>query len=273
MRKAVLKNAGFTLAELLAASTIGAFVAMVAVGTLQTISSSARRVSSITETADEVRFAARLISQDLTNLYRNSNIENVKFVCTYEQSAQGDLLPVLTFYTVCRGKARADQPEADVYEVSYFLVHSENKSVLFRRLWPYPDPNTEPGGIVMAIAENVAAFSLRFFDGTEWSTEWPETMETLPVLVEVTIAGQAPDRTMPVIESFVANFVRFQSPTSSTTTTATEGEQSTQTQAGQTGTNTSSQTGQTSTQTGTSGTSSGGGGSTGGGGGSGGGGR
>jgi len=241
MRKAALRYAGFTLAELLVASTIGAFVAMVAVGTLKTVSDSARSVSRIAETADEVRFAARLIEQDVQNLYRDSSRLNVKFVCEYEQTEQGSV-PILTFYTVCRTKARPDQSEADVYEVSYFLSQTERKSVLFRRLWPHPDPNADPGGIVMAIAENIGLFSLRFFDGTQWSTDWPENMETLPELVEVTISGGDPNGPQKVVESFIVNFVRFTSPSS--TATATEGQQGTQPQEGQTGTEAGGQAGQ-----------------------------
>ena len=264
MRQAAFRNGGFTLAELLVASTISAFVAMVAVGALKTVSESAHRVTAIAETADEVRFAARLISQDLGNLYRNSTRENMRLICTHEQTDQGGV-PVLTLYTVCKAKARADQSEADVYEVSYFLSQTEDKTVLFRRLWPYPDPNADPGGILVSIAEDISVFNLRFFDGTEWSTEWPEDMETLPELVEVTIAGQCPNSTRTVIESFIVNFVRLQAP--STTTTTTQGEQGTQAAEGQQESGTTGQTsGQTGGQTdsGTGGTSSGGSGSGGG---------
>lgn len=193
--------------EALVASTIGAFIALVAVGTLRTVTTSAEIVDENIEAAAEVRFASNMISNDLVNLYREQNFRNMKLIGAINKSDESS--SILTFYTVGRAKARIDQPEADVYEVEYFLKRIEEKSDLYRRLWPNPDPNDEdPGGILSVIAENIEFFEVRFFDGEEWANEWPEEMEVTPQLMEVNIVGKQPSRGNPATESIMFNLVR-----------------------------------------------------------------
>lgn len=215
------RNRGFTLPEILVATTISGFIAMVAVGAMKAVSDSAHRVNQASETAAEVRFAARMLAHDLTNLYRDPNPENMKLVGASQGSETGG--PVyLTFYTVNRAKARADQPEGDVYEVEYILgrpadeeeapapaMDGIEKMVLFRRLWPNPDKDRSPGGILTPIAENINVFQVRFFDGQQWGSEWPEEMRSLPELVEVTLAIQPQEKGQLFVESFTVSFPRM----------------------------------------------------------------
>jgi general secretion pathway protein J len=201
------RNTGFTLVEVLVASTIGAFVALVAVGTLRAITASSEMVNYHVNAAAEVRFAANMITRDLVNLYRDENIRNTKLIGTVEESEQG-ITSYLIFYTISRAKARIGQPEGDVYEVEYYLLKEEEQSVLLRRLWPNPNEEDEPGGVLTVIAEDIDAFEVKFFDGEEWSSEWPEEMEILPQLIEVNIVAKASSRGVPATESFVVNFIR-----------------------------------------------------------------
>ncbi len=201
------RKTGFTLVEVLVASTIGTFVALVAVGTLRAITASSEMVEYNISAAAEVRFASNMIARDLVNLYRDENIENTELIGTFEESEQGNI-SYLVFYTVGRAKARIGQPEGDVYEVDYYLLKDEEQSVLMRRLWPNPNEEDEPGGILTAIAEDIDVFEVRFFDGEEWSSEWPEEMEILPQLIEVNIVAKVPSRGEPAMESFIVNFIR-----------------------------------------------------------------
>ena len=193
--------------EVLAASTMGAFVAMVAVGALKAISVGAEMVDSNIEVASEVRFASKRISTDLVNLYRDSDVQSRRFIGTVEETEDG-MLSDLIFYTVSRAKARWGQPEGDVYEVEYYLVQDEEKSLLMRRMWPNPNKDAEPGGILVVIAENIDVFEVRYFDGEEWGMEWPEEMEQLPELVEVTVAAMGRDEKGMIMQTFVVNFTR-----------------------------------------------------------------
>lgn len=202
------RKSGFTLVEVMLASVIGAFIALVAVGALRVISASAEMVEGNIDTAAEVRFASKRIATDLMNLHRDRRAKNTRFVGTVEETEQG-LISCLTFYTVGRIKARASQPEADVYEVEYYLVKDGQRRALMRRLWPNPDKDTEEaGGVLTAIAEDIDLFDVRFFDGQGWQDEWPEELESFPELVEVSIAAKPSGQKDVITESFVVNFVR-----------------------------------------------------------------
>jgi len=201
-------NKGFTLVEVLVASTISAFIMLVAVGTLRAITASSEMVENNISTAAEVRFASNMIARDLVNIYRDKNKENTRFIGLTEQSQQGNI-SYLVFYTVNRAKARTDQPEGDVYEVEYYLLKDEEKSVLMRRVWPNPDQEEiEPHGILTVLAENIDVFEVRYFDGEDWSDEWPEEMEVLPQLIEVNIVAKQQEKGNPTMESFYVNFAR-----------------------------------------------------------------
>jgi len=202
------KKTGFTLVEVMVAVTIGGFIMLVAVGALRAITASAEMVDSNISTAAELRFASNMLERDLVNFYRDENIENTKLIGIVEESGQ-ESISYLVFYTIGRAKARADQPEGDIYEVEYYLMKDEEKSLLMRRMWPNPNKEeTEPRGILAVIAENIAAFEVRYFDGEEWSEEWPEEMDVLPQLMEVNIVAVPPSKGTPVMESFVMNFTR-----------------------------------------------------------------
>ena len=87
---------GFTLAEVLVASTISGFVALIAVGALNAIAGSAQTVNRTTETTSEIRFAARMIARDLANLYRDPNPQNMKLVGVFRgQCQRGTAVPDL----------------------------------------------------------------------------------------------------------------------------------------------------------------------------------
>lgn len=209
-----MKRTGFTLVEVLVASTIGVFIAMVAVGALRAIIAGSEMVDSNINAAAEVRFAANMIARDLANFYNDDEIDNTKFIGTLEALEDNNYTSYLIFYTLGRTKARIDQPEGDLYEVEYYLMQEGENSVLMRRLWPNPTKEyeeLEPRGILTVIAENIAAFQVQYFDGEEWFEEWPEEMEVLPDLVSVSIVARQPDSSNPPSETIIVNLTRAES--------------------------------------------------------------
>lgn len=206
----VFKRTGFTLVEVLVASTIGSFIALVAVGSLRVIIGGSEAVDDNINSAAEVRFAANLIARDLTNFYRDENYQDTKFIGTIEDLGDESTTSYVVFYTLGRTKARIGRPEGDVYEVEYYLTKDEENTALMRRLWPNPHKELEPGGILTVIAEDIELFYIKYFDGEEWADEWPEQVQSPPQLVEVTLAAKPKGRVVPAVESVVVNFVRAQ---------------------------------------------------------------
>ena len=193
------------------ASTIGVFIALVAVGALRAIVASAEMIDSNINAAAEVRFAAQMITRDLQNLYNEDNIENTKFIGTVEELEENNYTSYIIFYTLGRTKARINQPEGDLYEVEYYLMQEGENISLMRRLWPNPSEELEPGGILTIIAENIGTFDVQYFDGEEWFEEWPEEMQALPDLVSISIAARQTDRANPPSESIIVNLTRSES--------------------------------------------------------------
>jgi len=200
------RRSGFTLVEVLVATTIGAFIAMVAVATLKAVTASAEIVDSSVSTAAELRFASRTISRDLVNMYRPKNKNDTR-IFGLAEDAGGANNSYMVFYAMSRTKARRQEPEGDVYEVEYYLLAEEERSVLMRRFWPNPtkDEEVEPGGILTEIAENIDVFEVRYFDGEEWSYEWPEDMEILPLLIEVSLVASPEKSGQPIMETLFVN--------------------------------------------------------------------
>jgi type II secretion system protein J len=205
--KIYMRKSGFTLVEVLLASMIGAFVALVAVGTLRAISSSSEMMENNISTSSEARFAAKMVARDLMNLYRDNDLRKTKLVGLAKETGQG-LVSCLSFYAVGRTKARIEEPEGDVYEVEYYLEKKKERRALMRRLWPNPDKDAAPGGMLTAIAEDIDVFEVKYFDGERWQVEWPEEMKSLPRLIDVTIVASRQGRADMIVESFIVNFPR-----------------------------------------------------------------
>ena len=155
---------GFTLLEVLVATVIGAFIALVAVGALRTVISAKETVEKNTTVADELRFAANMIRNDLGNIYRDRDSSKVNLVGAIAEDGD-EIIVSLTAHVVGTVKARSGECEGDVYEVQYYLRKDGDKSALMRRVCPVAgaeDKNDTAGGILTAIAENIVGFNPTF---------------------------------------------------------------------------------------------------------------
>ena len=181
---------GFTLLEVMVASVIGAFIAMVSVGALRAVTAGQAMVNTNIAAADELRYAVELIRSDLANVYRDGSADAMKFVGTFAET-DDNMMTSLTMRIVSIANTRRSQPEGDIHEVQYYLAKSEEKSLLMRRLYPVVGTEAEeelPGGVLTTIAENIAGFELMYFNGEEWVSEWPAELNSLPQMVEIVLA-------------------------------------------------------------------------------------
>ena len=185
------KYEAFTLLEVMIASVMGAFIALVALGSLRTVTAAKQLVAENSSASDELTFAARRIHTDLVNLYRDGDRSSVKLVGTIEQDDYG-LANNIVFRTVSMTRARPADTESDVYEVQYFLRRDDEGSALARRYCPIvgiEQQDESLGGILTIIAEDIIEFDLQYFDGSSWLDEWLETETELPQLVQITIVA------------------------------------------------------------------------------------
>lgn len=204
---------GFTLLELLIASIIGSFIALVAVGALRAVTAGRTLVYRNIAAADEIRFAVELLRNDFENMVRDDTAQS-RIVGSFAEQNQ-DMVTSLKMRIISGAPARPQQPESDIYEVEYFLGGSDEQSMLMRRLCPIVGhENTEltRGGILTAIAQNIVAFEVRYFDGAEWQIEWPAEQNLLPQIVEATLTAVEIDQhglAIPITRSIMAAFPRM----------------------------------------------------------------
>lgn len=210
------KKTGFTLVEILVASTIGTFISLVAIGTLHTVITGNDMVDRNINAASEVRFAANMITHDLGNFYNAADFNSTELIGTVETNSDYDTAYIV-FYTVNRAKARLYEPECDIYEVEYYLETEDDGSLsLRRRLWPNPNDEFDPGGILTTIAENIEYFEISYYDGSQWYSDWPEDMTGPPDLVEVSITTKPIGLGNVISETNLINLKRQANETQST---------------------------------------------------------
>jgi type II secretion system protein J len=202
------RNTGFTLVEILVASTIGTFISLIAVGTLHSVITASDMVQKNINAASEVRFAANLLERDLANYYNVDDFNDTEFYGTVENYSDYETADLI-FYTVNKAKARIYEPEGDIYEVEYYLEPDDDGTLsLRRRVWPNPNDEYDPGGILTTVAENILYFEVSYYDGEEWYADWPEDMEGPPDLVEVSVTTKPVGLGNPISQTFLVNLVK-----------------------------------------------------------------
>lgn len=222
---------GFTLLELLVSLILASFIAVTTVGALRGVTSRRDKIEDRAQAQAELRFAVRQVEQDLRNLYRSFDKKQTKLIGMYEE---GGVLPSsrIIFYAVNTVKARAEYAEGDVYEIEYFLQPRQEESrtgeaiptfVLMRRLWPNPNRQAKPGGVVSVVAENILVFDIRYYDGSEFQEEWPEEMQNLPSAIMVSMATKPKGRDQLIKHNFMLNLVRWPGQSSSSVNIGLEG--------------------------------------------------
>jgi type II secretion system protein J len=181
-----MKTRGFTLLEVLLAAVLTAFVALVAVAGLRSVTMTRTTVDQASEAADSLRYAAQILERDLASVVRSQNIifEGI--------AAEPDLgmPPSLRMRVYQTDPVRPNAPESDLCEVEYSLLQSEDKTLFVRRICPLVgvevDREETSGGILTVLSESIIDFQAQYYDGTQWLDSWLTETE-LPQLVLINL--------------------------------------------------------------------------------------
>lgn len=199
----------FTLMEMMAAAAIAGFVLMAMVMSQRSVASTNKKITSLTQTASQLRFAGMRIRRDLENIYRGQADEEPCLTGTNIETGLNSAAD-LTFRTIRQTKIRPGKPECDVFEVQYFLRRHKDSNYLMQRVQPNPLRQEHLGGMLSMVAENIKNFNVRYCEGKggEWFDEWPEDRERLPVQIEVVLTAISPTTGKEFFHSFMVDFPR-----------------------------------------------------------------
>ena len=212
------RRQGFTLIELLVAL---AMVAVLATSLYMTLQAAFKARSSATEALAPVKsaeMAMQLLREDFQNALQPAgppSTTTVRLVGNFEGTQQTDdraaAADDVQFFTTSYGPQHVDA-NGDVKEVEITVIPDPNKNdhVLVRKVLGNLTAQIQPMPDQEVLCRGVAGFSVRYYDGSEWLTNWDSTQEdnTIPAAVELTLQlnkpvkkGQ-PDQTYTMVRVF-----------------------------------------------------------------------
>ncbi len=200
---------GFTLVELMVATTVTVMVAGSTVGILRSMAAARKRVNRQMTLQAETRSAINTIAAALHNAYRSGGEQAV---LEGADDWYGEIpADRITLFTISRRTIRPGEPESDVKECQFVLTPPTDRAppALIRRTDPTRNDPPDGGGIVELIAENVLGMDIAYHDGEVWLDEWTEEMRGWPVAVRIRLAIVDVDRGETIwTTSRIVNFPR-----------------------------------------------------------------
>jgi general secretion pathway protein J len=198
-------STGFTLIEVLLAMAILVVLMSVVYGSFSTAGRNVEQAEAARDETDLARTLLAKLSDDLTNVYFNSNMKlvsqntraNVNLTILYgkkeETGAGADKVrrDSLSLTTLTNWR-KPDSKETELLEVGYFFKEKADGSgyLLYRREKRELSADVPPleGGVEYEITDRVEGLQFRYYNGTAWVDEWDtRTLGGLPKTVELTL--------------------------------------------------------------------------------------
>ncbi len=187
------RHHGFTLAELIVATTLTVMVTGSTVAMLRSSIAARKRTYRQTSLQTRARTAAGAVATTLRNACRLGKDE-VRLVGVDDELGGLDADRV-RFFSVSRRQVRIGRAESDVKEVELALLAppSGGPPGLMQRTDPTKNPRPDGGGVVHCLADSVIAFDVAYHDGDDWLSEWTENREDWPTAIRIALAVRDPD--------------------------------------------------------------------------------
>ncbi len=199
--KILRRRGGFTLLELVIAMGMVAVLAVSLYASLRIGFKAQASSEAAVEPARTASLALDLIQQDLANSLTPNNLAG-NFEGTSGTDDRNKEDDDINFYSTTDSPQHATA-NGEIKNVELTVIEPQNSSdhVLVRRVarnLPPLNQETETPDVEV-ICRNVGAFSVQYWDGTEWDQTWDSTQEDnqLPVAVEVMLELDRPDATSP----------------------------------------------------------------------------
>ena len=188
---------GFTLVELLVATTISSLLVVSVVSATRALSGARRSVDRRVERSTSARRALEEIVGALRNV-RCDPVAGKPVVVGLgmDRDGDGDRIDLLV---ISDRRSRPEGPESDQCEMSFFLARPGERrlpALMCRRDHAF-DEHPGDGGIATVVAEGVVGLSFEYYADGQWSHEWSNAEPSAPEAVRVIVAAVGAGRTEP----------------------------------------------------------------------------
>jgi len=167
---------GFTLIEILVASTIASIILIMVYTSYHSIIKTIQDITGYSEYYENINLAITKIDSDISNAYFNKDNPKIAFIGI----VSGDN-STFNFVTVnhrsfnVKGSIKKPVHVSDVNEIGYYLKEDPQIHELFylmRREQPHYDDDPESGGSESKILENVMGLKIEFKMRNDWTDTW-----------------------------------------------------------------------------------------------------
>lgn len=184
---------GFTLLEMLVAIAMVAIITASLYSALYVGFRAQRSATRAVEPARSATLTLQLLEQDLEGAMSPTGILAGQFLGTDANGLDG--ADGLAFYSSANVPANGESGSDSRY-VEFLVAQAQDdqQPALFRRVTSNLLPSSAPLVREQVLCRNVRAFSLRYFDGTQWLESWDSAGQgdLLPLGVEVQIEFTLP---------------------------------------------------------------------------------
>jgi prepilin-type N-terminal cleavage/methylation domain-containing protein len=189
---------GFTLAEVLVAAVIVAFVLGSVSMSLANIGRSKSTSASRLLAHLRADAAMNVVRRDIASIVRTDDLFFTRFLLyddnlnTSTPAGRVERDELLLYSNYLRPVADIEyQGEGSEYETQYRVEADAFGDVLWVRRDPVPDRYEFGGGFAAPIVEGILSFQVEAYDGFEWFSEWDSDIQGLPraVRIQITASG------------------------------------------------------------------------------------
>lgn len=188
MSKMNLNEKGFTLIEILVASSMVGIVVFIIYFTFANTSKSIENSRLRIDSSQESRVILNKMQKEISSAFFSSQNVLIRFKGDDGKlnSIDNDQLNFVSTLNPFKSKSN----ESDLMEIGYYIKYGENTNSgnLIRRYCGMVDDNIETGGYEQILGQNLRGMNFRYYEGTEWVDSWDTNSKgILPKLVEITI--------------------------------------------------------------------------------------
>jgi type II secretion system protein J len=179
-----ITNRGFTLLEIILATSLTSLLLLIVYTTYFSINRSIDAASEEQEVLQSGRVLLELIRQDLRGVYPAKNFQFLSEIADKEKD-ESEITHTLDFVTTSSMGSNVFGRSVVGY---YLITTDEEVKVFIRRESKEIKLDIKEGGVNFELSRLVKQFRLSFYDGQEWVEEWDSKARgKLPVQVRIVL--------------------------------------------------------------------------------------